>query len=253
MKKQIFPVLFALMLFASMCIQASDSLNVKKVRFFVEPKFMLNVPTNKTTNTTGYDWDDGDIPSHGGNYTLKNTTQKNATFNIGLSAGLSVKLCKHLFYEFTLAYYHTNQSSKTIQTQNYISGSPETDINSTGNSSTYNYIGLGNGISYRCHKFSFTHTILLYQSINYRQSTAYATQDNYGYSTQSYLSSGNVFKDGFDIKLMSEHKIGYSFLNDRIVPFVGVNFNWSSSFNTYFGKMQFKPVWVPFASVKINF
>ncbi len=216
---------------------------------------MVNVPINHTTNTTGYDPDIGIVGTHGGNYTLKTTTQNRSVLSIGLSGGISVKLSKHLFYELSLSYYYNNQSSKIIQIQNYVSGTPDSYNYTTSINSTHNYMGLGNGISYRCNKFSFTHTILLYQYIDYKQSTVYAQQGYSGNATQSYLTFGNVAKDGLHIALMSEHKVGYSFLNGRIVPCIGVNINWSSSFNTnnFYGKTQFKPVWLPFASVKINF
>lgn len=243
--------LFAGILSGFIRMNASDTLKVKKVRFFIEPKAVVSIPINKTTTFSGYDDDGGCIPSHGGYYTGNTVLQNKPIFNLGLSAGLSIKLNNHLFYELSLSYYHYSLFSKQTTTSWYLSGSPDMRSETDSYSASYNYIGLGNGISYRIKRFSLTNTLLFYQYITYKEASIW--RDNIRNWQQSYVYSGNTISDGFSIVMMSEHKIGYSFLNNKIVPFLGVNFNWSSSFNTIYGKIQFKPVWLPFASVKINF
>jgi hypothetical protein len=98
--------LFFLMFFGSMDVHASDTLKVRKIRFFAEPKAAFFIPTPTHNKDTG---SFSNVDGYGGhNFNVHNIT----SINFGISSGLSVRLSKYFRYEFSLVYNHYNMSIK---------------------------------------------------------------------------------------------------------------------------------------------
>lgn len=249
--------IFLLMLLGSIYMHASDTLKVKKVRFFIEPKGIFYVPIQKHATMVREGYMDLDPIGYGGYYKETNHIQNKTTLNLGISGGLSVSMGKHFNYEVSLSYYHFNVSAKSTdiykdQFGNYISSETYTGKN------TFNFLGIGNGFSYHNKKIIFTNTVLFYV-FTYKEMTMY--HNNIDNSTQVSTISGNTANhsnsNGFDpFALMTEHKIGYSFYNNRIEPYVGIIFSLTDVLNplidnSYHATMT--TTIMPFTSIKINF
>ncbi|HTA63009.1 MAG TPA: hypothetical protein VK835_11160 [Bacteroidia bacterium] len=234
--------IFLLMLLGSMYMHASDTLKVKKIRFFIEPKAIFYIPVQKTATDSWKGTMISELPgSYSGDYTALTKIQNYTTLNFGLAAGMSVKLNKHLYYELALTYYHFYQSAKSTNRSNDSSGNTISNITYTQKNIT-DVLGLSNGLSLRIKNFVFTNSVTLGVIVHKNQQI----------TTQPEVSNqacGCV--DDYETRVfpMLESKIGYSFLNGRIEPFVGINF--APLHPLYFQSSTF-PLML-FSSVKISF
>ena len=252
--------IFLLLFFGSIYMNASDTLKVKKVRFFIEPKAIFITPNPSHVSGSGvYDME-SDIPSLPGGpsgYTKEtyNWHNKNS-INFGLSGGLSIRLGKYFNYEVSLAYYHYKLFTKGTITSHDSFGY---NSNYTyTNSVALNMLGIGNGLSFHYKKFIATNSIIL-TSIIASKSTSIqknnvngANSSSTSYNEYSYLSNTGFY-------LMSEHKIGYS-LCKRLEAYIGINVLYNSPFvyafeyHGYFNQSgPSKNNIMPFTSIKINF
>ncbi len=74
--------------------------------------------------------------------------------------------------------------------------------------------------------------------------------------TSKTQSSNSIKHDnwrGDSFTVTTEHKIGYSFLNEKIVTFIGVNFAYDEPFDVTFEHNKGYFNQIPFTSVKINY
>lgn len=242
--------LLTLVLFSCIQIHASDSLKVRKTKFFIEPKAALSIP--KQFYGTDNSYCNCDDAYWNRNFSVHNLT----TVNYGISGGVSFELSKYFRYELSLSYFHYKIHSTETGTDTsaglpgnmYVFNGVENHI------TAFNYVGIGNGISFTYKNFIFTNSIFLYANISSRYTVtshnnidnSNNTNINYSYGIGAVDYTSRVFES---LTAMSEHKIGYSFLNNRIEPYIGINFMLPLAADVP------PPVyrWKPFASVKINF
>jgi outer membrane receptor for ferrienterochelin and colicin len=207
-------------------MNASDTLKVRKVSFFVEPKAVYFIPKQSPDlyqNIFGIGhMGGGGCGSPSNNITTVTWQNVSPAMNFGLSGGMSVRLNKYFSYELSIAYYHYNLKYRATKT--------ETDISSGDQMITkfnWNYISnalfINNGLSFTYKNFILTNSVMI--GLNIPTSSNYAT----------YLPS---------LYIMSEHKIGYSLYKNRVVPYVGINVLNNFSNGTAV---------IPFASVRVNF
>jgi len=237
--------LVLLMLSSSIYMHASDTLKVKKVRFFIEPKAVFYIPIQKTATTLYQGYLDSEVPgNYSGKFTETYKVKNNTTLNFGFAAGMSVRLNKYLYYELALTYYHFYQSAKSSETSRDSLGN--TMYNITYNQkSIRDVVGISNGLSLRIKKFIFTNSISLGFIVFKQDQTLVTSQGN----TWQQPTCGCVNDFENRIFPMLESKIGYSFLNGRIEPFVGVNFSPLSPLDAEYTTFPL----MLFSSVKVNF
>ena len=224
-------LLFFVILFGSMYMNASDTLKVKKVSFFVEPKVTFIIPIHRhiinSYSTANWEMDPISLPPS----IITDNWQNKSTINYGISCGISVRLGKHFSYELSLAYSHYNVKTKVTETivdlsGNYLGGG------TTNFSSLFNSLFIGNGLSYKYKKFILSNNIMI-GAIS--QASLYNIVNNYNSCS-------------IDWYLMSEHKIGYSLFRNRIEPYVGIDILYNNPLIYYP-----QHVVMPFTSIRINF
>lgn len=241
--------LFFLMLFGSIYTYASDTLKVKKVRFYIEPKAAFIIPkysqgaySNFVENSVFEE-----IPTTP--YNDVYSWQNKNTINYNISSGISSRLNKYFNYEFSLGYYHYSLKNKVTETATDLSGNYL-----FGGTTNYNIkfgaLVIGNGLAFRYKKFVFTNSFMLYFM-------SHPSSYNLGNKYSSHDENSQLFQ------FMSEHKIGYSLFKTRIEMYVGINVLYSFTFGYPF----VYPVYVynqmqtysaqnsvmPFTSLRINF
>lgn len=225
-------LLFFLLLLGSIYMNASDTLKIRKVRFFIEPEVGVLIPKHSPMAYNDFFNDYymylpvGCLPDNNDN----SSWQNKSTICFGVSTGMSVRLSKYFNYELSLAYYHYNHKYQITETATDLSGN-YLSSRITNYNISYKSLFISNGLSFKYKKFIFTNSIgigtieqtLLYDILNNNFSPYF------GYSVNWYL--------------MSEHKIGYSLFKNRIEPYVGINV--LNNFR--------QNVAMPFTSVRINF
>ena len=238
-------------------MHATDTLKVKKVRFFVEPKVVFITPNpSHVSGNNIYDIE-FDIPGGPGGYIKQSYNWQNkSSVNFGVSGGLSIRLSKYFNYEISLAYYHYNLFTKgTVINQdtvgNYYSNQTFT------NKSSINMLGIGNGLAFKYKKFRLTNSVLFTTMVASKSTSI--DHDNVSGTSTSTTSFSDYKYLSTSFYLMSEHKIGYSLCKNRLETYVGVNVLYGSPFIYMFEHPGFvsdytpKNIVMPFASVKINF
>jgi len=238
-------------------MNASDTLKVRKVRFFVEPKAVFFVPTpTHAVDIGSYNNIDG--------YSVHNFNVHNiSTINFGVSGGLSIKLSKYFRYEVSLTYNHYSMISKEIGTYyEYSNFSGGYNFDGTINYNTnWDLFGIGNGISFTYKKLILSMNALYYLKSAYQyKEIQYNNIDHAVFSqTAGYSLLGKSVLDKYPFWLKSftaEPKIGYRFLKNKIESYIGVYlflhraipYNDFSSPNNLFKHSVF-----PFASIRVNF
>ncbi|MEO8761477.1 MAG: hypothetical protein ABI388_08805 [Bacteroidia bacterium] len=223
-------LLFIGLFIASISIKANDTLKVKKVRFFVEPKATFIIPTQKHQSYNDNSANYNDVWS---SFNYTDTWRNKISTNFGISAGLSVKLCKHFYYEFSASYNHY-VFSRTLDRFDSI-----TNIASESKQNiAYNFLTANNGIS-----FKYKHLII---------NSSVQIGVNFQSKMNLSILENNLF-------LMSEHKIGYSLLKSRMEAYIGVNIMYQTAFGRDFKESRNYNVYnptafvMPFTSLRINF
>lgn len=227
---------------------ATDTLKVKKLRFFIEPKAILSIPrpSYSTFNIDNGGMDGWIRGSYNDHHII--------TLNYGLSSGLSIRLSKYFRYEVSLTYQHYKLYTKETEiseSYSYFYGS--SSYNGTNNyRAWYNFLGISNGLSFAYKKLIVTNSIIAYLFVTERnQSDGHNNLNN---SSYSQTTSGNTVNHpntgGGYYALMSEHKIGYSLFKNRIESYIGINIPFLNSETLmFFGKKGI----IPSISLKINF
>ncbi|HEX7415058.1 MAG TPA: hypothetical protein VF411_13520 [Bacteroidia bacterium] len=235
--------IFFLILLGSVYMNASDTLKVRKVKFFIEPKAVFIIPRQShVTNSYLVDVisDPISYPPH---IETDNWQNKN-TINFGISSGISVRLGKYFNYELSLAYNHNNVKTKATITATDLSGNYLWGRTYNGNISS-NALFISNGLSFKYKRFIFSNNIMI------------------GVVSQTplvdFFHDIYIFQDSY--YLMSEHKIGYSLFKNRIETCVGINVLYNSPFGysfehpNYRNKQFYTPQnsVMPFTSIRVNF
>ena len=221
-------VFFFLIFFGSLCMNASDTLKIKTIRFFIEPKATYFIPKQSPDAYKNIFVASGanimigcGFPNP--NVTTKTTWQNQSPVaNVGISGGTSVRLCKYFSYELSLAYYHYSLKYKATETGTDMS-SGEHSTKTYNWNYTSNALYISNGLSFKCKNFILTNSVMVGMNFPAHSSTYLI------YSPSPYL--------------MSEHKIGYSLCKNRIEPYVGINV--LDNFHN--------AIVMPFASVRVVF
>ena len=243
-------------------MNASDTLKVRKVRFFVEPKVVFFIPrTSHFVSDIHEDYIDYSYDEH---FNVHNKT----TLNFGLSGGFSIRLNKYFRYELSLTYNYYN--TQTQRTGTYQTGWPSFysfDGNQNCNTK-WNFLGISNGLSFTVKKIIFTNSVLFCTIVSNKSQVI--EHNNLNNTTTSQTYRDNMFATDVKVyynplRFMSEHKIGYSFLKDRIEAYVGINILYNSISNSPMGYSFGQSYWfsspsytpqsslMPFTSVRINF
>jgi len=237
------------MLLGSIYMNASDTLKVREVRFFVEPKATFIIPRYNHGSYTCLDLSVfAEIPTNEPNYYNDfYNWQNKSTINFGISGGISVRLSKHFNYELSLAYNYYNLRDKVTLNSTDFSGNEFFSRGTATYNNQLNAFFISNGLSYKYKRFIFTNSVMI---------------GVISYTTLSCYNVDNGLVSSLDMlpyRLMSEHKIGYSLFKNRLEAYAGITILYNSPFeyalNHYWDANSYTchNSLMPFTSVRVNF
>ena len=239
-------------------MHASDTLKVKKVTFFIEPKAIVYAPIQKAGTIIYKGYSDNDyIPyviqpnQYYGNYTQTIRGKNNTTLSFGLSAGMSFRLNKYLYYQLSAMYYHVYQSAKNTETMQDSTGKYFSNITYT-QKTNIDFIGISNGLTLRIKNILFTNSFMLGGVIHSKYKGTKQENTPTTATIGPNYACGCV-ETGFEnFVLLLESKVGYSFLNGKIEPSIGVIISPSNKLQPLYNEYNAFPLMLS-TSIKTNF